>query len=72
MLTSWLHGDWSRDVFLFQQQITSKNMNTQNLTTPEKEIYQQPMLKVITIQTSRCILVESGTTETSGAFDDVQ
>lgn len=47
-------------------------MNTQNLTTPEKEIYQQPVLKVITIQASRSILLESGMTETSGAFDDVQ
>ena len=47
-------------------------MNTQNLTTPEKEIYQQPVLKVITIQTSRCILLESGTTETGGPFDDIE
>ena len=47
-------------------------MNTQNFTTPEKEIYQQPVLKVITIQTSRCILLESGTTETGGPFDNVE
>ena len=47
-------------------------MNTQNLTTPEKEIYQQPVLKVITIQTSRCILLESDPTETGGVIDDIQ
>lgn len=47
-------------------------MNIQNLTTLEKEIYQQPMLKVITIQTSRSILLESGMTETGGAFDNVE
>ena len=47
-------------------------MNTQNLTTPEKEIYQQPMLKVITIQASRSILNTSGPTETKGVWDDIE
>ena len=47
-------------------------MNTQNLTTPEKEIYQQPVLKVITVQTSRSILNTSDPTETKGAWDDIQ
>ena len=47
-------------------------MNTLNLTTPEKEIYQQPMLKVIFVQTSRSILLESGMTETGGPFDDIE
>lgn len=32
-------------------------MNTQNLTALEKEIYQQPMLKVIAVQTSRCCVL---------------
>ena len=44
----------------------------QNLTTPEKEIYQQPMLKVITIQASRCILQVSDPTETGRVIDDIQ
>lgn len=48
-------------------------MNTQNLTTPEKEIYQQPVLKVITIQTSRCILNTSDPTSSeNGSFDNVE
>lgn len=49
-----------------------KNMNTQNLTTQEKEIYQQPMLKVIAVQTSRSILQTSDPTETGGVIDDIQ
>ena len=31
-------------------------MNIQNLTTLEKEIYQQPVLKIVAVQTGRCIL----------------
>ena len=46
-------------------------MNTQNLTTPEKEIYQQPTLKVITIRTNRCIL-ENSNTEFEFGGDHIQ
>lgn len=45
---------------------TFKNMNTHNLTTPNKEIYQQPMLKVITIQTGGRILGGSDYLEFGG------
>ena len=47
-------------------------MNTQNLTALEKEIYQQPVLKVITVQTSRSILNTSDPTETKGVWDDIE
>lgn len=34
-------------------------MNTYNLTNSEKEIYQQPVVKVIAIQAGRSILQDS-------------
>lgn len=48
-------------------------MNIQNLTTLEKEIYQQPVLKVITVQTSRSILNTSDPTwSKNGSFDNIE
>lgn len=47
-------------------------MNMQNLTTPQKEIYQQPVLKVIAVQASRSILKTSDPTETNGVWDDIE
>ena len=48
-------------------------MNTQNLTTPEKEIYQQPMLKVIAFQTRYCVLnVSGGDSELSFGGDEIE
>lgn len=46
-------------------------MNSHNLTL-DKEIYQQPELKVITVQSSRSILNTSDPTETKGAWDDIE
>lgn len=43
-------------------------MNPRNLINSEKEKYQQPMLKVIAIQTGRCILEDSLTE--SDFFED--
>ena len=47
-------------------------MNMQKLTNLEKEIYQQPVLKVISIQNSRSILNTSDPTETNGVWDDIE
>ena len=48
-------------------------MNSKNLTTLEKEVYQQPELKVITIQTSRSILNTSDPTwSENGSFDNIE
>lgn len=47
-------------------------MNSQNLTNPDKEIYQQPTLKVITVRTNRCILDGSNDTYFEPGGDHVQ